>query len=212
MEQREGKNLHFLLLSLSPLPPFFLFLVVSFSPLSETELWAREDWQKVSSSLSHDAFIRRSSSHSSTFADDCLSHFLLLMSTVAFQSRAVLPSPPLSLPQSRIFSASIVYSIAKTLGEVGSLHRCHTFESSEITFFLFFALYTISFDRYNHVYVMHTHACIFIFVTVSRKRRKQDKKESGLKIERKLETILRTRSLQVAEVTWSTLLVDKIEY
>lgn len=28
----------------------------------ETELWAREDWQKVSSSLSHDAFIRRSSS------------------------------------------------------------------------------------------------------------------------------------------------------
>jgi len=28
----------------------------------ETELWAREDWQKVNSSLSHDAFIRRSSS------------------------------------------------------------------------------------------------------------------------------------------------------
>lgn len=26
----------------------------------ETELWAREDWQKVSSSLSHDAFIWRS--------------------------------------------------------------------------------------------------------------------------------------------------------
>lgn len=114
--------------------------------------------------------------------------------------------PSLFFPQSRIFSASIVCSIAKTLGEVGSLHRCHTFESSEITFFFSSPYILISFDRYNHVYVMHIHACIFIFVTVNRKRRKQDKKESGLKIERRLETILRTRSLQVAEVTWSTLL------
>lgn len=87
--------------------------------LSETELWAREDWQKMSSSLSHDAFIRRSS--------------LPLASRVL-----VFPCSQTTTPSN--LASSLTFTVYLILEDSGQERlpspRCHIVESFETASFL----------------------------------------------------------------------------
>lgn len=168
--------------------------------LSETELWAREDWQKVSSSLSHDAFIRRPSLPLASRGQLSLSLSSLLR----------------WFPQHLQSSLTLtVYFVLEGGGqwERPPSPRCPIIESCETaSFFSFLSLRSARFpprDRYIHMYRAACTYRVFIFVFTSRKRRKRPRREwkgeGGPWIGRGPERILRRRSLRVAAATsWNT--------